>query len=301
LTQNEKIAHEHIQKIADLLTNRSLNFSAINKKDYNFEVTVERSSEKLKVQVYFGKKGVKTILQGNLESELYKEVNKIIADEPKFQFSEKEITEPKEYIGTDESGKGDFFGPLTTAAFYVNETSKKILSALGVRDSKDLNDNQIENIAVNIKKKFPDAYEVITITPSKYNELYKRFKNLNKILNWSHSKAVENLLNRKKCNYVITDKFSKEDLQISLSDKMNNIEFIQLHKAEKYIGVAAASILARDQFNKWFERQKKLGFNLQKGASELVEQIAKEIISKYGNDKLAELSKLHFKTTTKLN
>ncbi len=298
--QNESTAFQLIEKIAGRIEEHSLISTSITKREYNFELMVERNTEKVKVQVYFGKKGVKTILQGNVDSALYKEVDKIIADEPKFQFTEKEIDEPNEYIGTDESGKGDFFGPLVTAAFYINESYRKELLSLGVRDSKDLSDSQISFIASQIKKRFPDSHEIITISPPKYNELYEKFKNLNKILNWSHSKAIENLLKKKDCHYVITDKFSKEELQISSSTKMSDVEFVQTPKAERFVGVAAASIMARDQFNKWFNGQRKLGVKLQKGSSEIVEQIAREIISKFGRDKLSDLAKTHFKTTRKL-
>ncbi|MFA3783792.1 ribonuclease HIII [Melioribacteraceae bacterium 4301-Me] len=298
--QNEKVAEELIEKISLLLKNNFFNPSAIEKKDYNFELTVEKNHQKVKVQVYFGKKGIKVILQGNAENELYKEVERIIADEPKFQFTEEKILEPDEYIGSDESGKGDFFGPLVTAAFYVNELSKKELLKLGVRDSKDVSDTQISFIANQIKKRFSDDFEIVIITPLKYNELYKSFKNLNKILNWSHSKAIENLLKRKKCSYIITDKFSNENLQLSFSNEFNNIEFFQFQKAEKYIGVAAASILARNRVNSWFEEQKKNGLELPKGSSESVEKIAKDIVLKYGKDKLSELAKEHFKITSKV-
>jgi ribonuclease HIII len=98
---------------------------------------------KLKLLVYFGKKGIKKMLQGNSSSELYKNVNTIINENTELEFGENKIDEPDDYIGTDESGKGDIFGPLVTAAVYLNKTTSAVLNEYGIRDSKTVSDNQI--------------------------------------------------------------------------------------------------------------------------------------------------------------
>ncbi|MEW6196915.1 MAG: ribonuclease HIII [Bacteroidota bacterium] len=292
---------EHARKRIELIykqcINAGINTLPIVKKDYNYEITVNDEKEKIKIQVYFGKKGVKTILQGNLDSRLYKTVNELILDEPKLNLSEGLIIEPEQYIGTDECGKGDFFGPLVIAAVYVNQDSIIELRNVGVRDSKELSDYQITRIADQIRNIIPgDKIEVVNINPAKYNQLYEKFNNLNKILNWAHSKAISNLLVNSNSIKVITDKFSKSDLNIMNDVKHAHVDFIQLHGAEKFIGVAAASIIARDTFNKWFIQKERIGLKLSKGSSIIVERNAKDLLSKLGEERFSEFAKLHFKT-----
>lgn len=274
--------------------------SEIVRKDYNFEFNAQSGKDKVKIQVYFGKKGIKTILQGDLNSNLYRTLNNLLVDDPKLAFSEPKISEPDEYIGTDECGKGDFFGPLVVAAVFVNEKTRKSLAGIGVRDSKDLSDYQITSIADGIKKIIGNKYQIVRISPQKYNELYEQFANLNKLLNWAHSKAIDNLLDNTSCKYVITDKFSKKELDVVTLSKHSDVEFVQETKAEKYIGVAAASILARDNFVEWFESSSRKKLNLPKGSSLETEKFAKQLYQKIGKEKLSEYAKLHFKTFTKI-
>ncbi|MFH1196241.1 MAG: ribonuclease HIII [bacterium] len=276
-------------------------FTVLNEKklQYNFECEAKKGIDKIKIQVYFGKNGVKIVLQGNPESKIYDSVNTLISGDMKLNFGESDPEEPDEYIGTDESGKGDYFGPLVTSAVYINPQIKAELLKLNVRDSKELFDNQIDFIAEKMKSIKGVVYDTIVITPQKYNALYEKFGNLNKLLNWAHSKCIENIFEKTKCKSVISDKFSKEVLQASIK-LSGKIQITQIHKAEKYTAVAAASILARSEFNKWFYIKKREGFDLQKGASDLVIQKAREIVKKHGQNSLLELAKLHFKTSKKI-
>ena len=66
------------------------------------------------------------------------------------------------------------------------------------------------------------------------------------------------------------------------------------------MGVAAASILARNEFNQWFNQQRKLGHNLPKGSSEAVVEAATKLNKQLNGDKLNEYVKLHFKTLNKI-
>jgi len=109
-------------------------------------------------------------------------------------------------IGVDESGKGDYFGYLIVVAIYTDENTEKKLKEIGVKDSKKLSDVKIKKIAPQIKKIC--KYEIIKISPEKYNSLYRKFRNLNKLLAWAHARAIENMLKRRKANIVISDKFS---------------------------------------------------------------------------------------------
>ena len=291
------------KKIEDILlsiTEMGFKYSKIEKKQYNFEVTILKEKQKIKVLVYFGKKGIKTVLQGNTESELYREILELVSDNFMLPFKKENEIFYSEYIGTDETGKGDYFGPLVICAMYVDPKSQVFLQNTGVKDSKELTDQNINKIAKQIKKELPNNFNIILITPEKYNQLYEKFQNVNKLLDWAHSKAIENLLETFDCKTVITDQFSKRELTISNNIKFSKINFIQTPKAERYIGVAAASIMARNAMNNWFNKKEKEGYNLLKGASSNVKERAKEIVQRYGQNKLITLAKLHFKTTNQI-
>ena len=115
---------------------------------------------------------------------------------------------PYPHIGIDESGKGDFFGPLVIAGAYLDEKGAKTLSKAGVTDSKKLDDKKILELENLIKE--VSTFDIIAISPVKYNELYTKFKNLNKLLAWGHSTVLENLLAKKPCDIAISDKFADE-------------------------------------------------------------------------------------------
>ncbi|MDA3861441.1 MAG: ribonuclease HIII [Melioribacteraceae bacterium] len=275
-----------------------LTCSGIEEKQYNYEFVTSSDRDKIKVQVYFGKKGVKTILQGNKDSLLYTEISPLIFEQQLLSFST-DNDEPKEYIGSDESGKGDVFGPLITTAFYVDEKVKQRLAQLGVRDSKDLSESQITEIAKKLRSEFPNNFETIPLFPEKYNELYAKFNNLNALLIWTHSKAISNLLDKFKCQNIIVDKFSNRALNITSKNYDSKVDVLQITKGERFIGVAAASIIARDTFNKWFLKIKETYLDLPKGASNGVEDIVKFFIKKYSAEELSKVSKIHFKTVKK--
>ena len=294
------IALSKIEEIRNEILHLGLNSTQIEEKQYNYEFIVSSAQDKLKIQVYFGKKGVKILIQGNKDSLLYNELNPIIFDQTLFDFPSNNENEPAEYIGSDESGKGDVFGPLVIGAFYVNQNAKTALAKIGVRDSKELTENQINEIAQNLKKNFPNDYEIVSIYPEKYNELYEKFKNLNSILTWAHSKAINNLLQRKECTEVISDKFSNKSLNIDLDINSQKVNVLQIPKAEKYLAVAAASIMARYVFNQWFINQKAQGFYLPKGASEEVNNYLSKFHTNDDSNHLKRIAKLHFKNVKKL-
>ncbi|OQW31626.1 MAG: hypothetical protein A4E19_08430 [Nitrospira sp. SG-bin1] len=203
-----------------------------------------------------------------------------------------------ERIGIDESGKGDYFGPLVIAAVFVDATTQGELALMQVRDSKKISDGRVLELAPDIKTICP--HSVIAIGPQKYNELYTKIKNLNRLLAWGHAKALENLLERGVvCERAISDQFGDERLILNaLQEKGKKIVLEQRTKAESDLAVAAASILARAEF---LIRLKRLsgdvGTTLPKGASPAVGLAAKMIIKKHGKERLGSVAKLHFKTT----
>ena len=208
------------------------------------------------------------------------------------------------HAGIDESGKGDFFGPLVTACVFVNEALFPKLKAIGVQDSKNIkNDKKVIKIADEIKRLVgASAYNVLTLRNEKYNELYNKFGNLNKLLAWCHATVLENVLEATpSCQMAISDQFaaSKSVVQRALKPLGQKIELIQMTKAESDIAVAAASILARAEFvnqMKTLSLQMKLSTDLPKGASARTKEVAKQIYQSGGEDLLGSCTKRHFKT-----
>jgi len=202
-----------------------------------------------------------------------------------------------ERIGIDESGKGDYFGPLVIAAVFVDATTQSELAVMEVRDSKKISDGRILELAPDIRTVCP--HSIIVIGPQRYNELYGKIRNLNRLLAWGHAKALENLLERVSCDRAIADQFGDEQLIVNaLQEKGRRITLEQRPKAETDLAVAAASILARAEFLLRLKRlSDDVGTILPKGASPAVELAARMIVKKHGQDRLNTVAKLHFKTT----
>lgn len=212
-------------------------------------------------------------------------------------------------IGIDESGKGDFFGPLCVAGVYVNEKVIKAWEDSGVRDSKTVSsDKKMGELAEEIKGTPGCVYNVVTIGNEAYNRLHTKLGSVNAILAWGHARVVENLLQRKDLMEplpvrAISDQFARDKSTVAKAMMAlgKEIELVQRHKAEADIAVAAASILARDEYVKRLASLGKLyGLTLPKGASAAVEAAGGEFVGKFGGDKLGQVSKLHFRTSYRI-
>jgi ribonuclease HIII len=208
-------------------------------------------------------------------------------------------------IGVDESGKGDFFGPLCIAGVYVNETVIQAWADLGVRDSKNISsDKKISDLAEKIRRTPGCVTTVVPIGNEAYNRLYAKMKSVNAMLAWGHARVIENLLGqRHRMNPVpvkaISDQFaaSKSVIEKALMAQGRELQLVQRHKAEEDIAVAAASILARDEFVKGLAKlEKQFQAELPKGAGTNVDAAAKKFVEERGAGELAKISKLHFRT-----
>jgi ribonuclease HIII len=167
---------------------------------------------------------------------------------------------------------------------------------MGIKDSKTLTDKKMLEMMSKIQKY--SKFSVIAIGNSKYNELYKNFGNLNKLLAWGHAKVIENILEKNTCEYALSDKFGDESLiKNALQTRGRSIRLEQMVRAESDIAVAAASVLARATFVQKM-KQMELAFecNFPKGCNSIVKDAAAEFIKKYGKDRLIEVCKAHFKT-----
>lgn len=204
-------------------------------------------------------------------------------------------------IGCDEAGKGDFFGPLCCASFYYDPDQTDFLLDLGVTDSKTINDKKISSIAEKLKRSC--EFEILTIFPKKYNELYNKFQNLNTLLGWAHVKAMTVLAEKVGCNDVLLDQFVKPPFMTNLLKRSKNthINLTEKTKAEEDIAVACASILARDSFVKGMEKlSTEYKMEIPKGASKKVILAGKKFLSLHGKGNLIDVSKIHFKTYQEL-
>jgi ribonuclease HIII len=212
-------------------------------------------------------------------------------------------------IGVDESGKGDFFGPMCIAGVYVNATVVKAWKNAGVRDSKLVgSDRRIADLAGMIRKTPGCVSTVVPIGNEAYNRLFHKLASANAILAWGHARVIENLmLLRYQMDPLpvraISDQFAtnKQTVASALMSLGREIELIQRHKAESDLAVAAASILARHEFVTRLARMgQEFGLEFPKGASEAVEQAAREFIARHGAENLPKVAKMHFRTAARV-
>ncbi len=208
-------------------------------------------------------------------------------------------------IGVDESGKGDFFGPLSIAGVYVNESVINAWKEIGIRDSKNISsDKKIAELADKIRKTPGCVVDSVVVGNEAYNRLYEKMKSVNTLLAWGHARVIENLMGKRyQMNpapvKAISDQFaaSKSVIEKALMKEGKELKLVQRHKAEEDIAVAAASILARDEFVKGLAKlEHQFAMKFPKGAGELVDKAAKEFVATRGAGELQKVSKLHFRT-----
>lgn len=301
------------ENIKSILRVENINISNYQLIDYGLQFAVSTIGWSGKIRIYQNKKSIIKIDYSQLGSGVNaSRIQTLI--EGKTAPSELKILNNKDLdielgfpiIGTDESGKGDYFGPLVSAGVYVDEQTAKDLMACGVKDSKELSDSKNLELAKEIARICKGRFAIIEVSPEKYNDLYEQFqkekKNLNTLLAWGHAKAIEEILNKVECKLAIADQFADEKFIISkLQEKGRNLTLTQVHKAEQHIAVAAASVLARARFlMKLKKLSEDIGINLPKGASQSVTACAQKIVNERGKDTLRQVAKLHFKITTNI-
>ena len=290
-----ELTPEQIETLQELLTDRGWELSQApyavfrGKKD-NVNVTAYESGK----TVVQGK-GTEEFIQFILEPEILQEIV-LFPDETE---ETPEIITP--HGGIDESGKGDFFGPLVIAGVSVTPETGAQLRELGACDSKKItSDKKIAQLAAEIRKCVgKENYFVMHFKMETYNRLYHQFGNLNRFLAWGHATVVEKLLEQNpSVPRMLSDQFADPSLiQRALMERGRQIVMEQRTKAESDIAVAAASILARDRFVECIAAlEQETGFTLPKGASAQVKAVARAIFEKSGADGLRRCCKTHFKT-----
>ena len=267
--------------------------------DYGVQLKFSKIEEEIPLNIYFSdKKGISIVIGGTPNNKLRPLLQKIL--DQKIDPVQTDHNW-KLWAGTDESGKGDFFGPLVVCGFICNKAMLPTLKMLGVKDSKLLKDGDIEKIAKQLYARFFGNVETIILHPSKYNELYEQFrkqnKKLNELLAWMHGRVILNLKKNHKFEGAIVDRFASDKTLLSSLKDLKKIKLQHRIKAEDDLAVASASIIARYLYlKKMKELSEKYDLELPKGASEKVVKTASEFVVKYGKEKLAEVAKIHFKT-----
>lgn len=261
------------------------------------------SAKKGKLNVTVYEKGPKILVQGKETEDFVKfTLEPLVLGEARLGYEE--VNEPEMFephFGIDESGKGDFFGPLVIAGAYTDATSTRALMDAGVMDSKRISSSaKIAKLAKIIRDTRGVSYEIVSIGPERYNEMYDSFKNLNRLLAWGHARVISSLAEKvPSCPRALSDQFArKEVLEKELSRHGVEIDLQQRTKGESDVAVAAASILARERFVQWIaSSSEKSGVEIPLGAGPHVLDAARELIATHGQDILPKVAKMHFKTS----
>lgn len=322
------MAQELAQTVAQvrrLAQAQGLTVTAETALPYGTQLKLSDGTGTVSLNIYHGKKGLSLVVAGSPAAAVYSRAQALraqvlgrredapVAAEPRhveediLAFGLTEVAGfDYRWIGTDESGKGDYFGPLVAAGMYVDAAVAAELAALGVADSKTLSDKTNLHLAAEIRRRYPGRYEIVEIPPERYNALYEQMKqegkNLNSLLAWGHARVLENLLSRCPCSFAVTDKFADQRyVEQRLFARGRQLTLVQRPRAERNVAVAAASILARERFLAGLARlSAAYGLSLPKGAAPPVVAAARQLVAKGGYQVLRQVAKLHFKITAEV-
>lgn len=208
-------------------------------------------------------------------------------------------------IGSDEVGTGDYFGPITVAAVYTRPSDYKYLTSLGVKDSKQLTDSLIQQIAKEVLPYI--TYSLLILTNEKYNLLQKQGYSQGKMKAVLHNQAIQNVMTKldgQSFDGILVDQFAKPNIYFNyLKDEDRVVKetiYFQTKAESVHLSVAVASIIARHAFLKEMDRlSEDIGVTLPKGAGAHVDQAAASIIKINGLKSLNHIAKLHFANTKK--
>ena len=298
---SENIKKMMIEYYEDRKCEKTPPYAIFQVKDFDCVTTLYESGK-----VMF--QGIGADIEASFWTEQERVLNNNIIDinkDQKEKKEEKKIFINESSVGSDEVGTGDYFGPLVVTAAYVPKDKFSFMQELGVRDSKKLTDDKIIKIAPEIIKNI--THTTIVLSNKEYNSYHSTDVNMNKIKAILHNKCLLSVIRKENVEYskIVVDQFEQPAAYYNhlkqVPEKVQNITF--LTKAEdQCLAVAAASIISRYIFLK---EMKKLSdrFNIEMplGASTLVDEVGKTLVTKYGKDTLNEIAKLNFKNTEKIN
>ena len=298
-----QILMEYVAVIIEKANKFGLILSDEKEINYGVQLKFEKGDIDIPINIYSSKKkGISTVIGGSPKNPLRTIMQQILQQKPDAAQNDHNW---KIWAGTDESGKGVFFGALAVCGFIMKENDVADLKKLGVKDCKLLTDPETIKIAEKLYKNYKDNIEVLILQPAKYNELYAKFrqgnKKLNEMLAWMHSRVILNLNEKHKFEGAVVDKFASDRVLIGSLKDMKNVKLVHKIKAEEDIAVAAASIIARYHFlNSISILSRKYQLEFPKGASDKVIQIGKKFAEKFTKNRLNEVAKIHFKTIEKI-
>ena len=302
------------EKTKQILIDQGIKVNPYREINYGLQFLVFKDKLSGIIRIYDGKKGLRFDFSQLKSEEFSQYIQALLVEEPVreafselFTTKEKDMEklhfkdkDPDDIIGIDESGKGDYFGPLVVAAVRVTPELKTSLDSLGIDDSKKLSPRSISYLAQQIKKRCQHA--VLLIGNQSYNEVYSKFNNLNHMLAWGHMKVLEDTLKQGYCANALSDQFADPSLlKNSLRAKDLNITLYQRPRAETNIAVACASILARDSFVTELDRMSKFyKIELPKGSTKNSLETAIKFVNEVGKKELHNVAKLHFNVTQQM-
>ena len=303
---------EYVQMFRDKINQAGLQVGQAKEIPYGCRIEISDNASIVPVTLYHGKKGF-TMVVGGKAGELKNRIEGLFSlFGPRDSAQENPNAKPygfedvegfeSGWIGTDESGKGDVFGPLVAAAVAVDMPLVAALESAGVKDCKQLTDKKVQVLAAEIRRLCAGRFRELVLLPARYNSLYASMKsegkNLNHLLAWAHARVIEDTLELTPCRFALTDKFADvRFVESKLMARGRAIVLVQKPYAERNIAVAAASVLARDSFLSGLEGlSRRYGLDLPKGAGPLVEKAIRHFVELHGKAALSEVGKLHFRT-----
>nr|MDK2850170.1 ribonuclease [Candidatus Cloacimonadota bacterium] len=294
----------YLSHLIPLLELRGINIIEQKEIPYGLQLKLSRGNDRANINLYHSaKRGLSKVIGAPQNSSLKHELGLLILGEPELK-QDFGMHFWHSWIGSDECGKGDYFGPLVVSSFYLRREQEQELLKLGVCDSKKLRDPDIVKIAKKLYLAFPGQSNCLLIRNQRYNQLIQTLKeqgrNLNDLMAWAHEKVITELLKQcQDCEGVLVDQFSRaQKVKSRLGPKFPDLNIIERTGAERDPAVAAASILARYQFllqHQALDAKFKMKFPL--GANQGVIKAAKDFVTNYGKERLGEVAKLHFRTT----
>jgi len=304
---HQAIEH-HLSDLLPLFARHGIDLVNQREIAYGVQLSLTKNSQEVKLNIYFSaKKGITHVVAASPGLALRNLVQALLDGSKPEPATELAVHQWTAWIGSDECGKGDYFGAPVVCAFAYDKSLAGEFQRLGVKDSKKLNKEEIKRIAMHLYKLHADRIACIVLKPAKYNELIDSFKrqgkNLNHLLAWLHGTAILELLPKHPATEgILVDQFSNSKRACSyLKEKKCPLPCVERTQAESDPAVAAASILARYQFvqaraslDSFYQMQLPLG------ANNHVIDAALEFCRKYGYDRLGEVAKLHFITTEKV-
>ena len=298
--------HGIISEFLDITKEKDIN--------YGHQFVIELAQAKLTLNIYNGKKGLTYVFSG--DSALEKKVRELLGEGKPSSGSRDGFVDygdgiapaadadalPRgKWAGSDESGKGDFFGPLVVSAVVVDDSTAAKLAAAGVKDCKLLSDKKILELEETIKANVID-FSVLELKPKFYNLRYKQVLDqggkLNQLLGFGHVAALSQVLERNAdCHAALIDQFTTSTVNVrELSKRFPQCIVKQQPKAESNLAVAAASVLARARFLRTMAELAQAAGEaaLPKGGGESATACARRLSAKLGKAELVNYVKLHF-------